>query len=282
MKIKTQLFGLAGALFVLGLINTVPIYLKADKLKGSDNLINYSGLVRSASQRIAKLELAGRNTDPFIRNVDKFTLGLIHGDAELEIPLPTNPHFVETATGIKEAWITLKRSILEARHDSTKREDLLQESERFFELANAEVSEAARAGEHGRGFAVVAVEIRKLADESRKSIARINTLVEDIQKSTNSAVMVAEEGAKTVDHGAAIAEETSLAFDKLAKSIKTNFESTQQTMLNVQQQTEAVKQIAVAMESINAGARESAAGVSQTKAGVERLKQMAMRLQEIV
>src|SRR5438034_7538998 len=38
--------------------------------------------------------------------------------------------------------------------------------------------EAARAGDQGKGFSVVAVEIRKLADQTKKSAERINTLVE--------------------------------------------------------------------------------------------------------
>ncbi|MCK5002939.1 MAG: chemotaxis protein, partial [Gammaproteobacteria bacterium] len=46
--------------------------------------------------------------------------------------------------------------------------------------------EAARAGEHGKGFAVVATEIRKLADQSKQSAERINVLVGNIQKSTNT------------------------------------------------------------------------------------------------
>jgi methyl-accepting chemotaxis protein len=59
--------------------------------------------------------------------------------------------------------------------------------------------EAARAGEHGKGFGVVATEIRKLADQSKKSAERINTLVLDIQNATNATVMATEEGTKTVD-----------------------------------------------------------------------------------
>lgn len=41
--------------------------------------------------------------------------------------------------------------------------------------------EAVRAGESGKGFAVVAAEIRKLADQSKRSAEKINTLVESIQ-----------------------------------------------------------------------------------------------------
>lgn len=46
--------------------------------------------------------------------------------------------------------------------------------------------EAARAGDQGRGFAVVASEVRKLAEQSKDAVAKIQGTIEKVQKSFNS------------------------------------------------------------------------------------------------
>lgn len=147
---------------------------------------------------------------------------------------------------------------------------------------NASVEAARAGGEHGKGFAVVAGEIRKLADESRKSTERIDTLVSDIQKATNTTVMVTEEGTKTVDKTSAIASDASGAFQELDESMNSTYASTQQTLLSIRQQLAAIEQVSEAMVSLNAGAEESTAGMSQTKEGVRRLRDMAERLEALV
>ena len=142
--------------------------------------------------------------------------------------------------------------------------------------------EAARAGEHGRGFAVVAGEIRKLADQSKKSAERINALLLDIQKSTNSTVMATEEGTKTVDEGMLLVGRTGDAFNTSATAINGTFESVQQITLNMRQQAAAIRQVVDAMNSLNIGAKETATGISQTKVGVETLVDAAQNLKAMV
>ena len=142
--------------------------------------------------------------------------------------------------------------------------------------------EAARAGEHGKGFAVVAVEIRKLADESKKSAERINALVADIQKATNSTVMATEEGTKTVETGLRLAEETVAAFKTVTDASNTASGATQQTLLSVAQQVAAVKQVLTAMNALNTSARENSDGISQTKIGVNNLRETALGLKQLI
>lgn len=146
---------------------------------------------------------------------------------------------------------------------------------------NASV-EAVRAGEHGKGFGVVASEIRKLADQSKNSAEKINTLVADIQNSIDLTVMVTDEGTKTVEDGVKIAQETEKAFSGVSNAINDIVLSTQQISLNAEQQVTAIQQVVDAMNSLNSSARENVQGISQVKTRTQELSQAAQTLQSIV
>jgi len=142
--------------------------------------------------------------------------------------------------------------------------------------------EAARAGEHGKGFAVVASEIRKLADQSKKSAEQTAVLVADIQKATNSSIMVTEDGTRTVNEVTQLVRRVAELFNNLASLASSVNENAQQMMLNTKQQSAAFAQVVEATNSIASGAKETVAGIGQTKIGVQNLNSAAENLKALV
>lgn len=157
--------------------------------------------------------------------------------------------------------------------------------------------EAVRAGEHGKGFGVVASEIRKLADESKKSTEKINSLIIGIQTAIKSTVMVTEEGTKTADTGINLSQETAAAFTNVAKAIEEVILGNQQTSLNAindivlnaqqislsaQHQARAIEQVVEAMNTLNQAGNQTTSGIAQTKIGIQQLNETAQDLKAIV
>ncbi|MDZ7968777.1 MAG: methyl-accepting chemotaxis protein [Nostoc sp. DedSLP03] len=142
--------------------------------------------------------------------------------------------------------------------------------------------EAVRAGEHGKGFAVVAAEIRKLADQSKKSTEKIGTLVGDIQSAISITVVVTHEGTKTVEEGTRIAQETSESFAGVEGAVNNIVINSQQISLNINQQAIAIQQIVSAMNDLNIAARETASGISQIRSGTQQLNESAQALKATI
>ena len=142
--------------------------------------------------------------------------------------------------------------------------------------------EAARAGEQGKGFTVVAGEIRKLAEQSKKSAEKINNLVEDIQAAINSTIMVTDQGQKTAIEGIELAQSSAGTFQEIADAVNNVFVNSQQISMSSKQQAVAVQQVISAMNAINLGAKETTAGIGQVKSAASNLNKDASGLQKIV
>ena len=142
--------------------------------------------------------------------------------------------------------------------------------------------EATRAGEHGKGFTVVSQEIRKLAEQSKKSAGHISDLVDSIQKGTNATVLATEAGTQTAKMSEMQVKHAKQSFDTLSNSVNNIAEVLQQIALTAKQQSNATNQVVEAMNMINSGAQETANGISQSKQAIQNLNQNAEKLQEMV
>ena len=135
--------------------------------------------------------------------------------------------------------------------------------------------EAARAGDAGRGFAVVAEEIRKLAEDSRRSAVEIEKIISDVQKDTQAASKAIETMEGSVKEGNKSTVEAEVIFQEIAKSSEETFTASQeiQTATTVQKDNIGTvvrnfEQIVVVSEETAAGTQEVASSSQQMSNGM--------------
>ena len=146
---------------------------------------------------------------------------------------------------------------------------------------NASV-EAARAGEEGKGFAVVAMEVRNLADQNRDATIQVREILGEIQRATNSAVMVTEEGSKGVDAGQTKVNRAGEAIRELSKAIEDAAMAAMQIAASTRQQTIGMDQLTDAMRTIKHATTETVSSTMQVEASVNRLQETAKRVNTVL
>ncbi len=142
--------------------------------------------------------------------------------------------------------------------------------------------EAANAGEHGKGFTVVAQEVKSLAEQSKQATAQVRTILRDIQKATNVAVMVTEQGTKAVEAGVSQSLEAGGSIRMLAKSMAEAAQAVAQIAASSQQQVVGMDQVVIAIESIKEASNQNVTSVNQVEKSMHRLLDLGQQLQQLV
>ena len=142
--------------------------------------------------------------------------------------------------------------------------------------------EAARAGDQGRGFSVVADEVRRLAERSKTATVQVRTILTEIQRAANAAVLATEQGAKGAEQGARLVSAAGDSIRQLAAAIRESADAAQQIVASAGQQGAGMDQIATAIANINQATTETAAGTRQLQKAAENINDLAHRLSGLV
>lgn len=141
--------------------------------------------------------------------------------------------------------------------------------------------EAAKAGEHGKGFSVVAAEVRTLAEQSKQATDQVRSILRDIEKANNAAVLATEQGTQVVERGLELSARAGEVIENLMDTIRRAAQAAQQIAASAQQQNVGMDQIAHAMKDVNEGTTQFVAGAQQSQQAAEGLNELSRRLDSL-
>ena len=165
------------------------------------------------------------------------------------------------------------RNIITTVNDLAERSNLL--------AINAAI-EAAKAGQAGKGFSVVAQEVKSLADQSKRATAQVHTMLSDIQKAAQVAILVTEQGTQSAELGATQAIQAGEAIRALSKNISEAAQSVTKIAASSQQQLIGMDQVATAMNSIKLASTQNAGGMKQMEKAIRDIHLVGQTLKELV
>jgi methyl-accepting chemotaxis protein len=142
--------------------------------------------------------------------------------------------------------------------------------------------EASRAGEHGRGFTVVANEVKALAEQSKKATTQVRQILGEIQKSTNAAVIVTEQGSKSVNDAIKTVNQAGATIRMLADVVSEAAQAAAQIAASSGQQATGMRQIHQAMQNIGQVSAQHLAATNQSEQAAKNLNVLGGDLKKMV
>jgi len=218
-----------------------------------------AGAVTETVQRSAQISVDGR------RAVEDSTRGMQEMKARMEA-------IAERILGLSQQGQAVGEIIVVVS-------DLAEQSNLL--AVNAAI-EAAKAGDVGKGFAVVAAEVKALAEQSKQATAQVRTILTEIQRATQSAVMATEQGVKASEAGVGAATRAGEAVRQLGDSLAESAQAAQQILVSARQQQAGVDQVALAMQNIRQASTQNMTSTRQMERAARDLTDLAGQLKALV
>ncbi|WP_195268518.1 bifunctional diguanylate cyclase/phosphodiesterase [Eubacterium sp. 1001713B170207_170306_E7] len=124
---------------VIWLVGAVILLFFLFQNAGDSRIINYTGIVRGATQKLVKNEISGDPNAPLMDRLDGILYDLQTGDGDYQLNKCGDSDYQAKLLEIQEVWKDIKLEIDVVR-SGTGRENLYQLSEQHFKLSDQAVS----------------------------------------------------------------------------------------------------------------------------------------------
>lgn len=139
---------IAQTLMILVLIVIVGIMmLRINQLQGTARVINYADLVRGATQRAVKLEIADQPNNDLIDRLDNILYDLKYEKGRYNLVSLDDKDYQNDLDTQMAYWEDLKKEIDKVRSEGYENTDIIDMSETYFDLADKTVAAAERYSE---------------------------------------------------------------------------------------------------------------------------------------
>ena len=142
--------------------------------------------------------------------------------------------------------------------------------------------EAAAAGEQGRSFSVVANELKNLAEQAKQGTVQVRSILGEIQKGINSAVMLTEEAVKRVESGKQQTDAAERTIRQMGETTQQSVSAFQQIVAATSQQHIGFEQVGQALVNIRQASEQTVSGTGQLEKATVSLSALSQQLRKSV
>ena len=257
-------------------MTSITVQAKEDSLEQKNQIALVATAVNEMAATVQEVASNTATADESARKAREETLtGLQVVDENIRITNTLSKE-IESAAGVIQAVKSDSESIgqvLDVIRGISEQTNLL--------ALNAAI-EAARAGEQGRGFAVVADEVRTLASRTQTSTVEIQEMIERLQKGSDKAVTVMDEGIETVGVSVKQATQTGDSLKTITDAVNNISDINIQIASAIEEQSIVAEEINKNVVMVDDLSQQGYDASSKIATANEQLSQLAENLSTLV
>ncbi|MBO5293569.1 MAG: GGDEF domain-containing protein [Lachnospiraceae bacterium] len=146
-RVRTFVTVVQSILIIVLMALVASMIFQINCLQGTARVINYAGLVRGATQREIKLEIAGQENDELIVYLDEILSGLKYESGKYNLVSLKDEVYQSDLDAQMKYWQQLKSEIYRVRQYGYESTNIVAMSEQYFRMADKTVSAAEKYSE---------------------------------------------------------------------------------------------------------------------------------------